>query len=856
MAIAYSSAGSGVSTETSSAALSPACPATVNANDILIAHVFWEGTTTTPSTPEGWTLLAGPVLVTTVARHWVFGKIAAGTEDGETIAFGAPAVTTQRGARVYSFTGWESGSITDLAIGFSTTSHATDPQMPRVTTTVAGGLAVALVGQNDNNTMGSATGESGGDWTEAVAEYTANLTPGLAMQLQTCTPTANPGTVSGGVTATTDDPCGVIGFEIRPKPTPEPWVVGRQVLEFAARTSAEVPLPTARAGDLVLVYPYIESGASEIAVEGATQIAQARLGVTTARQGCFRLVYDGSSPVKVTWGGASVNSIVVVVVVRNYDAESPVDDASAMAAETSKSAANLQSVTTTVADALQVSQLVSVIGLAPTNVPTGFFTQVIYSPHVWSRPRPEAGATGTSEVTMAGTNSVLHNSLAVAPPAAEESEPADIPLAAVAGAATVALALTAAARVAVAAQGVATAALKLTAPTRVPLQTTAGTSTAALTASAATQVPLAPVAGLSTASAALSASTLVPLQAVTGVAAAAVAVSRPESLPLQAVTGVASAALGLTAPTYLPLASVAGLSSAAVGLTATPKLTAVAAGVATATVNVRAATQIPLAATAGVATAALSVYAPTVVPLAPVDGLSTAALALRGPPLLALTADGAATAALTLSAATAIPLQATAGVATAAMTVTVPGEANLGALAADGVAVALVHVSALTQLPLAPTAGESTAAAAVNALTRIPLAAVNGESTASASLVTTPQFSPTSTGAGTAALTVTVNEPVALTVEAAGTSSAALALQAPPSFTLTSAGEATATLEVITRADLYPPLGRERLGTVAGSRRGFMGGPERHGTPAGARNGASAGDYDGAVATERRGESR
>lgn len=216
MAIAYKSQGAGVATETSGAALSPLCPATVDAGDILVAHVYWEGTTTAPSTPADWTLLSGPhVIETSIARHWVFGKVAAGTEDGAAVAFGSPAVTTQRGARVYSFSGRVAGTITELVRGFAATSHANDPQGPTVATTQAGALAVALVGQNDNNSIDSFTGESGGDWTEAVAEFVAVLAPGLLLAIQTCTPTANPGTVSGGTFNTANDPVGVVGFEIR-----------------------------------------------------------------------------------------------------------------------------------------------------------------------------------------------------------------------------------------------------------------------------------------------------------------------------------------------------------------------------------------------------------------------------------------------------------------------------------------------------------------------------------------------------------------------------------------------------------------------------------------------------------------
>lgn len=218
MAIAYKSQGAGAATETSAAACSPASPATVDAGDILIVHAYFEGTATTPDTPAGFTLLSGPhVVQSTIGRHWVYGKIAGGTEDGAANALGTQAVTTMRSGRCYSFSGRVAGTITDLVRGFAATSHATDPQMPTVTTTVAGALAVALVLQNDNNSLASATGETGGDWVEAVAEFTAALTPGLVLQIQTATPTANPGTISGGAVAATNDPAGVVGFEIRPQ---------------------------------------------------------------------------------------------------------------------------------------------------------------------------------------------------------------------------------------------------------------------------------------------------------------------------------------------------------------------------------------------------------------------------------------------------------------------------------------------------------------------------------------------------------------------------------------------------------------------------------------------------------------
>jgi hypothetical protein len=236
MSIALKAAGAGVATETSGAACSPASPATVDAGDILIIHAYFEGTATAPNTPAGFTLLSGPhVIQSTIGRHWIYGKIADGSEDGAANALGSQAVTTMRSGRCYSFSGRVAGTITDLVQGFAATSHATDPQMPTVSTTIAGGLAVAAIAQNDNNAIGSATGESGGDWTAAVATFSAALTPGLSLALQAATPTADPGTISGGAVATANDPCGVIGFEIRPS---LPAVSGTVAVTAADTTSA------------------------------------------------------------------------------------------------------------------------------------------------------------------------------------------------------------------------------------------------------------------------------------------------------------------------------------------------------------------------------------------------------------------------------------------------------------------------------------------------------------------------------------------------------------------------------------------------------------------------------------------
>lgn len=227
MAVAYKGAGNGSGTETNNAQLALVCPATVAQNDILIAHVIYLNNSTQPTTPEDWTRLytssglgAGLGTGTPTGRAYVYGKLAVGNEDGATINFGTAGGTAGRYGRIYSFSGYVSGTITDVvpSDSFADTPSETDPSAPDITTTVTGSLAVALVAQDDNNSIGSFTGESGGNWTEAVAEYTSSTigSQGCMCQLQTATPTANPGTITGGTYNTSNDENSTIVFEIRP----------------------------------------------------------------------------------------------------------------------------------------------------------------------------------------------------------------------------------------------------------------------------------------------------------------------------------------------------------------------------------------------------------------------------------------------------------------------------------------------------------------------------------------------------------------------------------------------------------------------------------------------------------------
>lgn len=214
---AFAAAGAGASTETSGAAHNVPCPATVNAGELLIAHLVYEGTTVAPSDPSGWTALGGSPFGTANPRVWIYGRIADGSEGGTNINFGSPANTNSRHGRIYSFSSVRSDTVANV-VGAFNTENGSVAQIDDVgvTTIEADSLAVNCIGVMDDNAVVSFTGESGGDWTEALAEYTNTATtPDICIQLQTATMAAA-GTVNGGSqTMAAADPWRVVGFYIR-----------------------------------------------------------------------------------------------------------------------------------------------------------------------------------------------------------------------------------------------------------------------------------------------------------------------------------------------------------------------------------------------------------------------------------------------------------------------------------------------------------------------------------------------------------------------------------------------------------------------------------------------------------------
>jgi hypothetical protein len=209
--VAFVAAGTGDGTTSGNP--TPAYPSGLQANDLILLQVTVRDTSTTPTTPTGFTALYGPDSTGT-GRQWIYYKFSFGNETGTiTVTIGGSACKI---ARMYAFRNVATTSFTEGG-GFGTwTDSSIEAQS--VTTTGFGRLAVSFVFVNNDNDVGSFTGETGGNWTEAVTEFIENPSGSNdgCIQLQTAT-MASFGTISGGSYTMDDaDPWGVRAFALIP----------------------------------------------------------------------------------------------------------------------------------------------------------------------------------------------------------------------------------------------------------------------------------------------------------------------------------------------------------------------------------------------------------------------------------------------------------------------------------------------------------------------------------------------------------------------------------------------------------------------------------------------------------------
>lgn len=172
-------------------------PASVTAGHILLIAVsFRAGTTTVwDGDPPGWTSTfwrAGDE-----ETYGILFKIADGSEGGGAlnITCSYTGTTPRSMARCFVFSGVDQTAPIDTeGWGTEATGSGTTCGGPSLTTVGTDSLAIGLWIKKSTTTADACTGESGGDWTEPVAEGSASA---MTLSLQTAS-MASPGTISGG----------------------------------------------------------------------------------------------------------------------------------------------------------------------------------------------------------------------------------------------------------------------------------------------------------------------------------------------------------------------------------------------------------------------------------------------------------------------------------------------------------------------------------------------------------------------------------------------------------------------------------------------------------------------------------
>ena len=206
--VTYLSAGTGSGTTGNP---TPTYPGGLRVNDLILLQVTVRDTSTTPTTPAGFTALYNADS-TGIGRQWIYYKFSTGSETGSlTITIGGLNCKT---ARMYAFRNVALSSFNEGgSFGYAT---STTISARSVTTLGEKRLAVSFVLVNDDVAVAEFTGESNGNWIEPVAEFTTDQGSDGCIQLQTATiPSAT--TISGGTRTIPSAAWGVRAFALKPR---------------------------------------------------------------------------------------------------------------------------------------------------------------------------------------------------------------------------------------------------------------------------------------------------------------------------------------------------------------------------------------------------------------------------------------------------------------------------------------------------------------------------------------------------------------------------------------------------------------------------------------------------------------
>lgn len=243
----------GVADATITNAITPAKPSTVNAGDLLLLHVVARNDNSNgagPTTISGWTEFSGnPYGGSNNARTSLYWRIAGAGEANQTVSVTCTGGTTNdlAYARIYRFTAANGFAATPIEAVNSTAGTASPMAAPTVTP-VGGALnrRAVCIGSiaSADATIGNMTGESGGDWTEAV---TGSSTVGGdgSINVQTSDQSGG-GAINGGsiaFTTTTSAHWVTVGFALVPLTVAGSAVntVGIKAVQWLAQQEAVEP---------------------------------------------------------------------------------------------------------------------------------------------------------------------------------------------------------------------------------------------------------------------------------------------------------------------------------------------------------------------------------------------------------------------------------------------------------------------------------------------------------------------------------------------------------------------------------------------------------------------------------------
>lgn len=213
---AFSSAGSGNANTNMASGRTVTLPATIDAGDLLIVQISIRATDAAVTVAtSGWTAFPDNPYAAgnNVVKQFLYYKIADGTEDATNFTFDPDGTTADvvHLARAYRFTG--ASAIEGISVRQGTTGAVA---APTVTPLGTNRLGVCFVAVAENGTIGPFTGESGGDWTEATAEYVNSGGGNGSLQCQTCDLSAGTPISGGTVTPSKQQAWTAVAFALVP----------------------------------------------------------------------------------------------------------------------------------------------------------------------------------------------------------------------------------------------------------------------------------------------------------------------------------------------------------------------------------------------------------------------------------------------------------------------------------------------------------------------------------------------------------------------------------------------------------------------------------------------------------------